>query len=683
DARVVYLGWAGVFDRVFTPPYDNVGKTWDEGGFDAQLVGWTPGLLPEPRQGYYGAENFFAPDGQNYPLWSDEEANNAMDTFITTTDSAVQEEMLKVFQRRFFEEMPASQIFYDSRPAVINPAITNWYNPQPNGEGWVYFNVQPTPELLKGKSTVVYASTGEIESLIPPLANSWYDTIIIAQIFNGLAQTWPSLRETDYAVPNLLISWAPSEDGFKWTFNCRQTVKWHDGEDFTADDVVFSLWALMNPNTGSQFSGYYKSVYGDNVVFTYTDGTTETLGDGDLAGTITAVDQYTVEATLPVLADGKPYGYFDPYLLAFATNIIPKHIFGEMDPGTWTDSPFNSGQGEITVGGKTYTGPIGTGPYKWVSFNPVAQIVTMEKNMDYWNRTALESEGMFGVEKYYIKFIADKTAALASLKNGEVDILDPNYMMAVDIPTIDPAWGRVLNHEGAGRQEIGYNNQHPIFGTGVDTPLGKEDPSRAAEAARYVRTAFDYAIPRELIINNLLAGFGTPGATPILPTNFGYDPMIAPREYSLETAREYLALAGYTVPGQLGPIKVTDLALGMPTAVSGIFTDAEDNVMANRELALYSVKVQEDYNVSAVLVDRTVTGLDGFYNLMATETETGDHHYYVFDRLAAIGEEWNYVGKVTVSAAQDLTTVTYIAYAAIAIAVILGLVAIYFATRKR
>ena len=117
----------------------------------------------------------------------------------------------------------------------------------------------------------------------------------------------------------------------------------------------------------------------------------------------------------------------------------------------------------------------------------------------------------YGVEDYYIKFIADKTPALASLKNDQVDILDPQYQMQVDVPTIDPAWGKVILLEGTGRQEIGYNMRHPIYGTGVDTPLGKSDPSRAAEAAEYVRIAFDYAIPRQLIIDNLMAGFGQPG----------------------------------------------------------------------------------------------------------------------------------------------------------------------------
>ena len=93
-------------------------------------------------------------------------------------------------------------------------------------------------------------------------------------MFDGLAETWPTLNGlSDLETPALLTSWSHSADGFTWTFNCRQNVTWQDGMPFTADDVLYSLWAFMNPDTGSQFVGFYQSVFGDNVKFTYSDGT--------------------------------------------------------------------------------------------------------------------------------------------------------------------------------------------------------------------------------------------------------------------------------------------------------------------------------------------------------------------------------------------------------------------------
>lgn len=696
DARVVFLGWTGVFDRVLTPPLDIVGKTWDEGGFDIQLVGWTPGLIPEPRQLYYGGDPaFFAPTGQNYPLWNNSEANTLLDTFITSTDPDVQNQSLQAYQSIFFNDLPSSQIYYESRPCVVTPELTG---PALNdtitgaGPGWLYFNAQVNPEWLKGKTEVVYASTGEITDLIPPLSNSWYDVIIYHPMFNGLAQVKADL--SDLSIPGLLTNWTSSENGFKWTFTCREGVKWHDGEDFSADDVVFTLWALMG-HPKSQFVGYYQSVYGNNAKFTCVNdcdlwgGKSTTVGTGTRVGNITAVNATTVTVWLPELAGGKPYGYFDPYLLTFDNNIIPKHVFEKLPIVEWDTSVFNTGVGSKTIGGVTYTGPVGTGPYKWVSYDAVNQIVELEKFADYWNKTALEAAGLFEVEKYYIRFIVDKTPALAALKNDEVDMLDPNYQMQIDIPTIDPAWGKVLHQEGAGRQEIGYNHRHPIFGTGVDTPLGQEDPTKAAEAARYVRIAFDYAVPRQLIIDNLLAGFGEPGATNMLPTQPYYNTSITPREYDLTKSKEYLEKAGYTVPALPAP-PAPEFIVGMSTSIRGTYTDPDTGgVVPNRELELRETTDNETFETVAV----TNTDYSGRYFFTTTPTEAGTYYYWLYDRkFAAVDEAYNgtYVKSVTVKTFSDslaplqtqLTTLTIVAVIALVLSLLLGFYGIYVSRRK-
>jgi ABC-type transport system substrate-binding protein len=554
NAKVVYLDWTSCYDRVLTPSADTVGKTYDNNGYDIFALGWTPGTVPEPRQVYYGGDpSFFAPTGQNYYLWDNAQSNSLLDQFITSTSDSDKASLLNQWQKLYYDEVPASQIMYQAAPAVVNPAIGNLYTPATGGgEGWLYFNAQPYPQLLTrsdGKTSITYCATSSIDALNPPESNSWYDTIVTTPIFDGLAEAWPTMNGlSDLETPALLSSWSHSTDGFTWTFNCRQNVTWQDNKPFTADDVLYSLWALMNPDTGSQYVGYYQSVYGDNVKFTYSDGTSATLGTGNRTGTITATDKYTVTATLPVVANGKPYGDFEPFLLSLANNIIPKHIFENIKPADWSTSPFNTGTGSMTINGITYTGPVGTGPYKWVSYDQTAQVIHLQKYDNYWNATGLESMGLFQMKDYYIRFISDKTSALAALKNGEVDMLDYNYQMQTDIPTIDPSWGKVLNLNGVGRQEFGYNMQHPIFGTGVDTPVGKSDPTKAAEAARDVRVAFDYAIPRQLIINNLLSGYGKPGVTPMLPSQPYYDNSVTARPYDLSQARHYLELAVYTPP---------------------------------------------------------------------------------------------------------------------------------------
>ena len=431
----------------------------------------------------------------------------------------------------------------------------------------------------------------------------------------------------------------------------------------------------MNPATGSQFAGYYQSVYGDNVKFTYSDGTTVTEGNGNRTGTITATDKNTVVAHLPVCADGKPYGYFEPYLLSFANNIIPMHIFSHIAPADWSTSPFNTGQGSMKIGGITYTGPVGTGPYKWVSYDPVAQVIHLQKYDNYWNATGLESMGLFQIKDYYIQFIADKTSALAALKNGQVDMLDYNYQMQTDIPSIDPSWGKVINLQGVGRQEFGYNMESPIFGTGVQTPNGIKDPSKAAEYATDLRIAFDYAVPRQLIINNLLAGYGTAGATPMLPTQPYYDNSIKARPFDLNEARHYLELAGYNPPTTNGVGTVT---------VTGTYADAQGNPLANVTLTLMQTTDNSTFPTGATTVSHFTTDVNGFYSFTVNPDKAGTYYYYINDASSGT-PVYQYVqsNTVTASSAISSSTIAIIVVAVVVVVVVIAAVMMLMKRKKK
>jgi peptide/nickel transport system substrate-binding protein len=676
DAQVVYLGWTSVYDRALTPAPEFVGKTYDNNGYDILAVGWTPGLIPEPRQLYYGGDAaFFAPSGQNYVLWNNTQSNTLLDQFITATSDTDKQSAMTQWQQLYFNEMPASQIMYQQAPVFVNPAIGNLYTPPTGGEGWLYFNAQPYPQLLTrsdGKESIVYCSTGSIDALNPPESNSWYDTIVTIPIFGGLAMDWPTLNGlSDLQTPDLLKSWSHSADGFTWTFNCRQGVTWQDGATFSADDVVFSMWALMNGDTGSQFAGYYQSVYGNKCTFTYSNGTSVTLGTGNRVGSITATDANTVVAHIPVLALGKPYGYFEPYLLAFTNNIIPMHIFENIAPGEWAASPFNTGLGSMTIKGKTYTGPVGTGPYKWVSYDAAGQVVHLERFDNYWNATALKNDGKFQIKDYYIRYIADKTSAIAALKNGEVDMLDYNYQMQTDIPSIDSPWGRVINLNGVGRQEFGYNMQHPIFGTGVDTPLGKSDPTRAAEAARDIRVAFDYAIPRSLIINNLLSGYGVAGATPMLPTQPFYDTSVTSRPYDLDQARHYLQLAGYSPPSG---------NLGSALNLVGTLTNPDGTPKNGTLVKLFVTTDNSTYPSSLQSVAQATTDINGVWTFTVVPSGSGTYYYYLQDTST---NAYQYLQSYTPTASVDYTLIIEIVAAVVVIIVIVVAALLLMRRRKK
>src|SRR6266568_9302312 len=74
-----------IYDRALTPPASNIGKTFDQGGFDILFVGYNLGIDPDPYSLYHSSQ--FAPSGGNYYLWNNTQNDN-LDNLIKTTLNA-------------------------------------------------------------------------------------------------------------------------------------------------------------------------------------------------------------------------------------------------------------------------------------------------------------------------------------------------------------------------------------------------------------------------------------------------------------------------------------------------------------------------------------------------------------------------------------------------------------------
>ena len=89
--------------------------------------------------------------------------------------------------------------------------------------------------------------------------------------------------------------------------------------------------------------------------------------------------------------------------------------------------------------------------------------------------------------------------------------------------------------------------RNPVFGTGVDTPLGQQDPSRAAEAAYDIRMALNLAIPRDAIANQILNGYAKPATITIAYTAPEYNhTLLQPFQYNITLAKQWMEKAGYS-----------------------------------------------------------------------------------------------------------------------------------------
>lgn len=237
------------------------------------------------------------------------------------------------------------------------------------------------------------------------------DIMVGKVMFNTLVRF--SFEDGSTVVPDLATDWKVNDDSTVWTFYLRDDVRWHDGEKFTADDVVFTVNALRDPAIASR--------WGDAFV---------TLDD------IVALDDYTVEFTFE-----QP---FAPLLstLAYNLSMVPKHVLEDMDLSTPT--------------GPTafVTNPIGTGPYKFVE-QVSGSHITVEAYEDY-------HEGPANISDVTFKVIPDVNAQVAQLLTGELDIswtVEPTHLRRLQ------ASGQVvLNEVTIPRWDwIPLNLDNPVF----------------------------------------------------------------------------------------------------------------------------------------------------------------------------------------------------------------------------
>jgi peptide/nickel transport system substrate-binding protein len=102
-------------------------------------------------------------------------------------------------------------------------------------------------EEPKPGGTLTATMQVDVTSLDPHLNSSYFSTLVIEQVYNGLVQFDQDMN----IVPDLAESWTVSEDGLVDEFKIRQGVKFHNGREMTADDVLYSLNRVRDPAGGS------------------------------------------------------------------------------------------------------------------------------------------------------------------------------------------------------------------------------------------------------------------------------------------------------------------------------------------------------------------------------------------------------------------------------------------------
>ncbi|MGQ4808808.1 putative deoxycholate-binding periplasmic protein YgiS [Candidatus Entotheonellaceae bacterium PAL068K] len=190
----------------------------------------------------------------------------------------------------------------------------------------------------------------------------------IVGLYSGLVQ-WGPEKPMEVSV-DLAERWEASSDGTSYTFHLRRGVKWHDGEDFTAADAVYSLQRIINPELRSPRCGSLLR---------------------PLVKSVEAPDDYTVVVHLKF-----PTQIILPALASAWCKILPKHIL-ERD-------------GDLT----RPSSQVGTGPFKLKKYVR-GNVIEWERNPDYFIKGLPYLDG---VKQYIIKA---RPTQIAAIKAGKVD----------------------------------------------------------------------------------------------------------------------------------------------------------------------------------------------------------------------------------------------------------------------
>lgn len=357
--------------------------------------------------------------------------------------------------------------------------------------GWLH----PAVGHAGGKDMIIGLS-GEATSLNPVVATDSMSYIVEWPIFDSLLELDQSLNVR----PLLAESWEVSKDGLTYTFKLKKGVKWHDGAPFTARDVAFTYYSVLNPKVTTPHRAYFDALAG----FPELTAKDNPKRPEELAlRPIEVLDDYTVRFHLRY-----PSGSFLAVLVNPRAGIIPEHLLKNADLNT---AEFNRK-------------PVGTGPFKFVEWRRGERIVMEANNQYHAGRPALD--------RLIFRIIPDSVVLLEDLRAGGVDFIENPPL--TDVARLKQTPGlKVLTAD---------NTSYTYFGW-------REDLEPFSDIR--VRRALNHAIDIPSIVRETLQGYAAISTGQFPPASWAFDSSVKPYPYDPNRAKALLAEAGFK-PGPDG-----------------------------------------------------------------------------------------------------------------------------------
>jgi peptide/nickel transport system substrate-binding protein len=299
---------------------------------------------------------------------------------------------------------------------------------------------------------LIYGRGGDSVSLDPAKETDGESLNVSDSIFDTLVQFKLGTTEVE---PGLAQSWKVSTDGTMYTFKLRTGIKFHDGTPFDADAVVFSLLRQHDPK--HEAFGYAK-------IWSYWND----MGMNTLVKSINKIDNTTVQFVL-----ARPEAPFLANMaMAFASIVSPTAVRKYKE-----DFAKN---------------PVGTGPFKFVSWTKGERIV-LDANKDYWGVKPKLARVIF-------RSIPDSSARLNAFLAKEIHMMNqptPDQVGTIKQRRPDAV---VLEAPGMNVAYLAFNVQKKPF----DNPK--------------VRQALNIAVNKDAIIKGIYSGMGMAAINPIPPS---------------------------------------------------------------------------------------------------------------------------------------------------------------------
>ncbi len=342
------------------------------------------------------------------------------------------------------------------------------------------------PDYSEGDWLVRAFGSG-LKTITPLISSDAYASRVQAYVLETLLTRDPETLEWRGL---LAKDWRVSKDGLTFTFYLRDGLKFSDGHDLDAGDVVFSYQFIMNEKIAApRLRAYYEKL--DSVI--------------------------AKSSNEVVFKFKEPY--FNSMAIAGGLEILPEHFY---KPYLQNPETFNQSKGLL----------LGSGPYRLLnpkSWTPDSGVIELHRNPRYW------APVQPSFDRLIWKIIENDAARLTTYRNGDIDLYSARPV----------EYKKLLADESLAERSRHLEYMSPVVGYSYIAwnQRRADQPTRFAD--KKVRQAMTYLTDRGRLINDILLGYAEVAISPFKPDSRQHDPDLKPRVFDLEKAGLLLKEAGY------------------------------------------------------------------------------------------------------------------------------------------